>query len=265
MTDRDAFICHASEDKAVARSFALGLAQFGVTTWLDEAEMRPGDRLVDKLAAGIHNSRWFIILLTNNSVNKRWVQFELSQAIDREVRDEETVVVPVVLSDCEVPAYLRNKIYVDLRDFGNYEHGIQQLANTIKGDILDPPSSFVYTGIESMTDEELLTLPRSQAILEHSLRAHRWSARRLRTLSHSSGLLPKQVITYCERMPHIVVSPFLDGQGNIYYGRRDRIVTAFSSEEVYISELHRLLRALRAIPSQVHPLDVMLYFFSFHP
>lgn len=166
MTYRDAFICHASEDKAAARSFALGLAQFGVTTWLDEAEMRPGDRLVDKLAAAIHNSRWFVILLTNNSVRKAWVQFELSQAIDREVRDEHTVVIPVVLSDCDIPHYLRNKIYVDLRDYGNYEHGIQQLANTIKGDILEPPASFVPTGVETMTDDELLTLPRSQAILE---------------------------------------------------------------------------------------------------
>jgi hypothetical protein len=80
MNHKDAFLCHASEDKAVARKLSLGLAQYGVTTWFDEAEMRPGDRLVDKLGAAIHPSRWFIVLLTHNSVAKAWVKFELSQA-----------------------------------------------------------------------------------------------------------------------------------------------------------------------------------------
>lgn len=77
--------------------------------------------------------------------------------------------------------------------------------------------------------------------------------------------MPKQVITYCERMPHIVVSPFLDGMGNIFYGRRDRVLSGFASEEDYLKDLNRVLRAMRAMPSQVHPLDVMLYFFTFHP
>jgi hypothetical protein len=264
MNPRDAFLCYAWEDKAAARSFSLGLGQYGVTTSLDEAEMRPGDRLVDKLAEAIHDSRWFIILLTANSVAKSWVKFELSQAMDREVRAGVTSVIPVVLSDCEIPLYLRNKVYVDLRDYGDYEHGIQRLAATIKGDLAEPPPGFLSVDVGPMSDQELLALPRSQSLLEMNLRSQRWTSRRLRTLSQLTGLMPKQVITYCERMPHIVVSPIVNAMGDVFYGRRDRILPKYRSEAAYLDDLARFLSTLRTVPSQSHPHDVISHFFSFH-
>jgi hypothetical protein len=174
------------------------------------------------------------------------------------------MVIPVVLSDCQIPHYLRNKIFVDLRDYGNYECGVQRLANTVKGDILEVPSGFRFEGVESMNEAELLELPRSQTIIELNLRAKRWKARRLGTLSHNSGLTPKQVISYCEKSGHIVVSPVINNSGDIYYGRRDRIIKLYESEAEYVEEMNRFFGTLRAIPSEIHAVDVLQFFFSFH-
>jgi hypothetical protein len=100
---KDAFICHASEDKRLARSVWIRLSQYGVTAWLDEAEMSAGDILVQKIATAIHTSHWFIALLTPTSVTKKWVRFELNQAMDREIREGRTFIIPVVADDCEIP------------------------------------------------------------------------------------------------------------------------------------------------------------------
>ena len=50
----DAFISHASEDKAAAaRPIAQALAARGYTVWLDESELKIGDRLLDKIDDGL--------------------------------------------------------------------------------------------------------------------------------------------------------------------------------------------------------------------
>ncbi|HEX3684106.1 MAG TPA: toll/interleukin-1 receptor domain-containing protein [Bryobacteraceae bacterium] len=77
------FISHASEDK---ERFVLRLAEQlrekGIDAWLDPWEMLPGDNLVDKIFnAGLKQSDVVIVVLSNVSVEKPWVQKELSSAV----------------------------------------------------------------------------------------------------------------------------------------------------------------------------------------
>lgn len=93
---RDAFISHASEDKAdAARPIAEALRAQGYTVWLDEAELKVGDRLLDKIDDGLANSRFGIVILSPNFFGKKWTRRELAGLVAREDAEERIVILPV--------------------------------------------------------------------------------------------------------------------------------------------------------------------------
>jgi len=50
MPIRDVFICHASADKEThARPLAAALLRRAISTWMDEAEIRPGGSILDAI------------------------------------------------------------------------------------------------------------------------------------------------------------------------------------------------------------------------
>jgi len=79
-----------------------------------------------------------------------------------------------------------------------------------------------------------------------------------------SNLLPKQVITYCERAPYIVVCPTIDASGEIYYGLRTRIEHRYTSKQQYDDELALYLESLRRHSSPSYTPEEVNYFLGFH-
>jgi hypothetical protein len=75
----DAFISHASEDKAeVARPLAAALEAAGLRVWLDENELRLGDSLRAKIDHGLAQSRFGVVVLSPWFFAKHWPQQELN-------------------------------------------------------------------------------------------------------------------------------------------------------------------------------------------
>src|ERR1019366_1667770 len=52
----DVFLSHSAKDKAVVRELAARLKQDGVRVWLDEEQIKPGDRIAAKIEAGLEHS-----------------------------------------------------------------------------------------------------------------------------------------------------------------------------------------------------------------
>src|SRR5213082_2962990 len=95
-----AFICHASEDKdRFVRGFATKLREKGIDAWVDEWEILPGESIVRKVFdEGIQESKVFIIVLSQYSVNKSWVREELDFGVIRKISGE-SKIIPVVIDD----------------------------------------------------------------------------------------------------------------------------------------------------------------------
>ncbi len=54
---REVFLCHASEEKNdVIRPIATALKKDGITYWLDEAEIKVGDSLTEKIGSAIEKT-----------------------------------------------------------------------------------------------------------------------------------------------------------------------------------------------------------------
>lgn len=135
-----AFISHASEDKGrFVLGFAKKLREKGVVAWLDKWEMLPGDSLVDRIfEEGIKSADVFIIVLSTNSVTKRWVREELNAGfVNRIART--CKIIPVVIDDCEVPECLRSTVWERIPDLTTYDEQLSRIVNAIFGLHEKPP------------------------------------------------------------------------------------------------------------------------------
>jgi hypothetical protein len=127
-----AFISHSSKDKPIIRQLASDLTKDGISVWLDEQMIRVGDSIIEKIGQGLAQSDYFLIALSDNSVKSEWVKREMNQALITEIEKRKTKVLPIKLSDCEIPTLIQDKKYADFSV--NYRQGYNELIKSIKGD-----------------------------------------------------------------------------------------------------------------------------------
>jgi len=107
------FLCHSSKDKFFVRELAARLRDAGVRVWLDEAEIKIGDSLTQKIGQAIDEMDYFGVVLSRHSITSEWVQRELQVAMQRELKERRVIVLPLLLEPVELPAFLRDKLYAD--------------------------------------------------------------------------------------------------------------------------------------------------------
>jgi hypothetical protein len=174
---------------------------------------------------------------------KPWVKHELQQALIREFESKD-FIIPILLFQCAIPAFIKSKIYVDLRNWDSYGFSLESLAQAILGDIIDLPSNFIINGWvndENLEEERLLSLPPSQVAIELKFRFDKWCSRRIGTLRNLSSLTLKQIINYCEVQNHIILNPSFSDRGDILYGVKWRVMENFDNLTHYNDCLRRYI------------------------
>lgn len=120
-----AFLSHSSKDKTFIRQLAADLTNSGITVWLDEQMIKVGDSIAEKISQGLAESDYFLIALSDNSVQSEWVKKELNHALISEIEEKEVKVLPLLLSECEIPALIKDKKYADFSQ--SYKAGLKSL------------------------------------------------------------------------------------------------------------------------------------------
>lgn len=128
------FISHASEDKdRFVNEFATKLRARGIDAWVDRWEMLPGDSLIDKIfEEGIKNAQAMIVVLSENSVKKRWVREELNAGLVKRIAGK-CKIIPIVLDDCEVPEALKSTLWEKIENSNNYDKEFERIISAIYG------------------------------------------------------------------------------------------------------------------------------------
>ena len=72
----DIFISHSSKDKAFARSLCVDLRDAGHNPWLDEDKIRVGESIPKKIGDGLTESKFVAVILSEYSVESKWVETE---------------------------------------------------------------------------------------------------------------------------------------------------------------------------------------------
>jgi hypothetical protein len=123
------FLSYSKSDQPTARYIADGLKRSGVHAWLDDWELGPGDSLREHIGSAATSSDYILVLLSPASVESTWVRQEIDFALSRELADRAIRLIPILIADCDIPAILRSRHYLDLRE--NREAGMQRLISQI--------------------------------------------------------------------------------------------------------------------------------------
>jgi len=127
---RVAFISHSSKDKPFVRQLAADLVAAGVQIWIDEQRIRVGDSIPERIAQGVADSDFFLVIISTESVKSAWVQKELNQALIHEIEKRRVRIMPVLLNKVELPETIIDKKYADFTE--SYAKGLDELLTSIK-------------------------------------------------------------------------------------------------------------------------------------
>lgn len=125
------FLSHNHGDKDFVRKLARDMENHGVRYWLDEAEMKIGDSLIQKIREGIDSVNFFAVILSPNSVEAPWVVNELDVAMNHQINGKPIKVLPILLKECELPGFLVGKVYGDFQNEDQYAKSFKKLINSI--------------------------------------------------------------------------------------------------------------------------------------
>lgn len=123
------FISYSHADKAFVDELALDLVKHEAHVWVDTWELNVGDSILDRVQNAIQDSSALLIVLSRASVASEWCKKELNAGLMRELAEKRVVVLPVLVEDCEIPVFLREKVYADFR--ADYQKELKALVEAV--------------------------------------------------------------------------------------------------------------------------------------
>jgi hypothetical protein len=91
------FISYSHADKPFAHRLHALLQARGIRCWLDEHDLKPGDRLLDIIDDAIRVHDRLILCCSKSSLESWWVRDEIRKAQTRERREKRDVIIPILL------------------------------------------------------------------------------------------------------------------------------------------------------------------------
>jgi len=125
------FISYSHADKQKIDLIAGMLVRKRASVWVDRWELKPGDSILNKVQEAVEGSSALLVMLSPASVESEWCKKELTAGLMRELEEKRVVVVPVLLEDCKIPLFLRDKMYADFR--ADFDDGMHSLLEAIAG------------------------------------------------------------------------------------------------------------------------------------
>ncbi len=131
--NRQIFISYAREDIESAKRLFIELKNIGEQPWIDKECLFGGQDWRTEINKAIRKSRYFIALLSQNSVDKRgYVQKELKTALDvlDEFPSSKIYLIPVRINDCRLSNENILKIqWIDM--FPSWKKGFEKILLSI--------------------------------------------------------------------------------------------------------------------------------------
>ena len=148
---RDIFLSHRSSNKDFVRKLSRDIEEntfqgTQLLTWLDEAEIRPGQSIVGMLNHGLEMSRFYGIVMTPEYFvsESGWTDAEWHAALCTDPDNRKGKIIPMLARDCPyIPFLLRHLKVIDMRG-KRYHKGLAELLTVLRDDPLPRPT--VYRG-----------------------------------------------------------------------------------------------------------------------
>lgn len=123
------FISYSHADELIVNKLAAHLVKNNANVWVDTWELNVGDSILNRVQDALVDSSALLVILSKSSVESEWCKKELSAGLMRELHEKRVVVLPVIVEDCEIPLFLREKMYADLRK--DFDQGLHSILSAI--------------------------------------------------------------------------------------------------------------------------------------
>jgi hypothetical protein len=108
------FISHAHADNALCDPYAKALSDLGLDVWYDRTNMEYAQLISDVIGRELQKRTALVVLLTPSAVASGWVGLEIATYLSYWTKDRDRrIILPVMLSDCEVPPMLHSFKRID--------------------------------------------------------------------------------------------------------------------------------------------------------
>lgn len=124
------FLCHANDDKPIARAIYDYLRENLLDVWFDEENLLAGGEWRVEIPKAIKKSDVVLLLLSNHAITKEgYFQNEIKLALEvaNEKPDGTIFIIPLRLEDCKVPQSLEKWQYIDYFEKNWFEKLIKSL------------------------------------------------------------------------------------------------------------------------------------------
>ncbi len=92
-----AFISYSHEDKHFTRRLHDQLQARAIRCWLDEHDLKPGDRILDVVDEAIRLHDKILLCCSESSLESWWVKDEIRKAQERERREGRDIIIPLMV------------------------------------------------------------------------------------------------------------------------------------------------------------------------
>lgn len=124
------FISYANSDADFANQLAADLREKEIAVWMAPDSILPGEKWVAAIERGLRESGIFVLVLTPEGVESKWVSQETQVAIMLE-NEGKMRIVPLRLRRAEVPLFLSARQHIAFdRD---YDRGLAALLALLRG------------------------------------------------------------------------------------------------------------------------------------
>lgn len=137
------FISYSHADSAFVDKLASNLVLAKHNVWMDRWELNVGDSLTAKIEETLTASSAILVILSKASTASAWCRRELTAGLVRELEERHTLVLPCIIDDCEIPLFLRDKLYADFRKepdkaFSLVDRSLARISNATMSRIESP-------------------------------------------------------------------------------------------------------------------------------
>lgn len=123
------FISYSHSDKTFVDKLAATLVRNRAHVWVDTWELNVGDSILQRVQDALTEASALLVILSKASVESDWCRKELNAGLMRELSENKVIVLPVLIEDCTIPLFLREKMYADFRT--NFDDGLRKLLDGV--------------------------------------------------------------------------------------------------------------------------------------
>jgi hypothetical protein len=136
----DVYLCHSSKDKVVVREVKDRLwSEYGIRSWYDNAELRPGDSTRRTIEKGLMTSRFLLLCASANLNASQWANREIDSILHLDVKrqgDPKVLVLKLYeheSNDEAIPPIFRGTKRQHFRRDGDFERLAEYIVSTGRG------------------------------------------------------------------------------------------------------------------------------------